>query len=86
DQPPAAPQNLINILMKQLRFEGYTVYENFDQWGAFCEDMTPLVKKGEIKYAETVKEGGVEVVAETYLQVLGGAFKGKIITFRYQIK
>ncbi|KAF9912050.1 hypothetical protein EC991_000996 [Linnemannia zychae] len=78
DQPPAAPQNLVNILLKQLRFEGYTVYENFDQWGAFCEDMTPLVKKGEIKYAETVKEGGVAVVVETYLQVLKGAFKGKV--------
>ncbi|KAF8936126.1 hypothetical protein BGZ47_009640 [Haplosporangium gracile] len=77
-QSVAAPQNLINILMKQLRFEGYTVYENFDQWGAFCEDMTPLVKSGEIKYAETVVEGGVEVMVETYLNVMRGVYKGKI--------
>ncbi|KAG0381235.1 hypothetical protein BGX24_000005 [Mortierella sp. AD032] len=78
DQPLAAPANLVNILLKQLRFEGYTVYENFDQWGAFCEEMTPLVKKGEIKYAETVVDGGVGVVVETYLKVLKGAFKGKV--------
>ncbi|KAF9929706.1 hypothetical protein FBU30_001274 [Linnemannia zychae] len=77
-QAPARPQNLIQILIKQLRFEGYIVYENFDQWGAFCEEMTPLVKNGEIKYAETVVEGGVEVIVDTYLKVLKGAFKGKV--------
>jgi NADPH-dependent curcumin reductase CurA len=77
-QSVAAPKNLVNILMKQLRFEGYTVYENFDQWGAFCEDMTPLVKSGEIKYAETVVDGGVEKVVDTYLNVMKGVYKGKV--------
>ncbi|KAH7059808.1 alcohol dehydrogenase [Linnemannia elongata] len=77
-QAVAAPKNLVNILMKQLRFEGYTVYENFDQWGLFCEEMTPLVKSGEIKYAETVVEGGVDVVVETYLNVMKGVYKGKV--------
>ncbi|KAG0217939.1 hypothetical protein BGX33_009101 [Mortierella sp. NVP41] len=77
-QSVAAPKNLINILMKQLRFEGYTAYENFDQWGAFCEEMTPLVKSGEIKYAESVIEGGVEAIVDTYLGVMKGAYKGKV--------
>ncbi|KAG0381236.1 MAG: hypothetical protein J3R72DRAFT_487494 [Linnemannia gamsii] len=77
-QAPAAPQNLINILMKQLRYEGYMVYEYFDQWESFWKEVTPLVKKGEIKFAETVLEGKLDIVAETYDRFLQGDYKGKV--------
>ncbi|KAG0076317.1 hypothetical protein BGZ90_008862 [Linnemannia elongata] len=77
-QEPAAPKNLINILMKQLRYEGYMVYEYFDQWESFWKEVTPLVKSGEIKFAETVIEGELDIVAETYGRFLQGEYKGKV--------
>ncbi|KAK3808032.1 MAG: hypothetical protein JOS17DRAFT_797000 [Linnemannia elongata] len=77
-QELAAPKNLIHILMKQLRYEGYMVYEYYDQWESFWKEVTPLVKSGEIKSAETVIEGGLDVVAETYDRFLQGGYKGKV--------
>ncbi|KAF9144774.1 hypothetical protein BGX30_011538 [Mortierella sp. GBA39] len=77
-QEPAAPKNLINILMKQLRYEGYMVYEYFDQWESFWKEVTPMVKSGEIKFAETVIEGKLDIVAETYGRFLQGGYKGKV--------
>ena len=77
-QELVAPKNLIHVLMKQLRYEGYIVYEYYDQWESFWKEVTPLVKSGEIKYAETVVKGGLDVVAETYDQFLQGGYKGKV--------
>ncbi|KAG0210967.1 hypothetical protein BGX28_008675 [Mortierella sp. GBA30] len=77
-QAPAAPSNVLNILIKQLRYEGYMVYERYDQFEAFWKDLAPLVKKGEIKYDETVLKGGFESIAETYVRFLNGEFKGKV--------
>ncbi|KAF9125762.1 hypothetical protein BGX30_000316 [Mortierella sp. GBA39] len=50
-QELVAPKNLIHILMKQLR---YMVYEYYVQGKSFWKEVTPLVKSGEIKFAETV--------------------------------
>ncbi|KAG0371269.1 hypothetical protein BC939DRAFT_528827 [Gamsiella multidivaricata] len=77
-QELAAPKNLVNILLKQLRYEGYMVYEYFDQWEAFWKEVKPLVKSGEIKYAETVVKSGLDIVPETYVRLLQGEFKGKV--------
>ncbi|KAF9550721.1 hypothetical protein EC957_012038 [Mortierella hygrophila] len=64
-----APKNLIHILMKQLR---YMVYEYYDQWESFWKES------GEIKFAETVVEGGLDVIAKTYDRHLQGGYKGKV--------
>ncbi|KAG0291697.1 hypothetical protein BGZ96_004906 [Linnemannia gamsii] len=77
-QELVAPKNMIHILMKQLRYEGYVVYEYYDQWEDFWKEMTLLVKNGEIKFAETVVEGGIDVVAETYDRFMQGGYKGKV--------
>ncbi|KAG0278769.1 hypothetical protein BGZ95_003213 [Linnemannia exigua] len=78
NQGIAVPRNLINILMKQIRYEGYVVYEYYDQWEAFWTEVTPLVRKGEIKFDETLIEGGLDIVAETYDRFLQGGYKGKV--------
>ncbi|KAF9392859.1 Prostaglandin reductase 1 [Podila verticillata] len=78
NQPPPAPRNLVNILFKQLRYEGYLVFERYENVGKFWEELTPLVESGEIKYKETVLESGVETLAENYLAFLGGKYTGKV--------
>lgn len=78
NQAPPAPRNLVNILFKQLRYEGYLVFERYENVGKFWEEVTPLVERGEIKYKETVLESGVETLAENYLAFLGGKYTGKV--------
>lgn len=75
---PYAPKNLINILFKQLRYQGYLVFEHYENLGRFWEEMTGLVAKGEIKYTDTVLKQGVENIGETYVKFLSGAFQGKV--------
>ncbi|KAF9905645.1 hypothetical protein EC991_001475 [Linnemannia zychae] len=74
----ALPRNIVHLLLKQIRWEGYTVFENFGEFENFWKEVTPLVKNGEIKYTETVVNGGVENIAETYLRFLEGAYQGKV--------
>ncbi|KAF9327508.1 hypothetical protein BG006_009195 [Podila minutissima] len=78
NQAPPAPHNLVNILFKQLRFEGYLVFERTENLGKFWEEVTPLVESGEIKFKETVLESGVETLAENYLALLAGKWTGKV--------
>ncbi|KAG0006666.1 hypothetical protein BGZ65_005401 [Modicella reniformis] len=77
-QTPVAPKNMLNLLLKQLRYEGYVVYEYADQYEAFWKEMTPMVKNGEIKFSETVLQGALDVIPETYLRLLNGEYKGKV--------
>ncbi|KAF9580510.1 hypothetical protein BGW38_002827 [Lunasporangiospora selenospora] len=75
---PHAPKNLVNILFKQLRYEGYTVFDRYEEFPKFWKEITPLVANGEIKFKETVLDGGVDDIAETYLRFLSGAYVGKV--------
>ncbi|KAF9152703.1 hypothetical protein BG015_004839 [Linnemannia schmuckeri] len=74
----ASPKNIVHLLLKQIRWEGYTVFEHFDQFENFWKEVTPLIKSGEFKYTESVVDGGVEDIAETYLRFLEGAYQGKV--------
>ncbi|KAF9427250.1 hypothetical protein BGZ94_005232 [Podila epigama] len=78
NEPPYAPKNMINILMKQLRYEGYAVYGNRDRLERFFEEISPLVLDGSIKYKDTLLKAGVETLPSTYLDVLAGKYTGKV--------
>ncbi|KAF9956417.1 hypothetical protein BGZ72_002795 [Mortierella alpina] len=75
---PQPVTNVYNVLFKRLRFEGYTVFDRFAHFPQFWKEVTPLVASGEIKYTETVVKTGVDKIAETYINVLNGVYKGKV--------
>ncbi|KAF9896693.1 hypothetical protein BX616_006940 [Lobosporangium transversale] len=75
---PYAPKNLINILFKELRYEGYLVFSHYERFGKFLEELTPLVANGEVKYKDAVLKHGVDKIGETYVDFLNGAFVGKV--------
>ncbi|KAF9349122.1 hypothetical protein BGX26_012541 [Mortierella sp. AD094] len=75
---PYRPKNLINILFKELRYEGYLVFDRYEHFRKFWEEVAPLVINGQIKYKETVLKQGVETIAETYVKFLNGGFVGKV--------
>ncbi|KAG0284653.1 hypothetical protein BGZ96_010989 [Linnemannia gamsii] len=74
----ALPRNIAHLLMKQIRWEGYTVFEHLDEFETFWKEVTPLVKSGELKYTETVVNGSADNIVETYLRLLEGAYQGKV--------
>ncbi|KAG0261962.1 hypothetical protein BG011_000511 [Mortierella polycephala] len=71
---PRSISSSISIMWKQICFESYLVYDHFEHFEAHWEEMTPLVKRGEIKYAETVLLNGVD----TNVHSQNGDFRGKI--------
>ncbi|KAF9306886.1 hypothetical protein BGZ74_002387 [Mortierella antarctica] len=75
---PHVPTNMINILYKQLRYEGYTVFDRHEFFPQFLQEVGPLVADGSIKYTDTVVEAGVEALGQTYVDLLGGKYTGKV--------
>ncbi|KAG0371277.1 hypothetical protein BC939DRAFT_410911 [Gamsiella multidivaricata] len=78
NKEPYGPKNLAQIVFKQLRYEGYVVFGQYENLGKFYEEVTPLVASGEIKYKETVLNQGVETIGEVYANFLSGAYVGKV--------
>ncbi|KAG0049618.1 hypothetical protein BGZ83_005543 [Gryganskiella cystojenkinii] len=72
------PHGLYNILYKQLRYEGYLVFDRYDGFAKFWEEWTPLVKEGKIKSTHTVLKQGIDSVPQTYVDLLGGVYQGKV--------
>lgn len=54
------------------------IYEYYHQWESFWKEVIPSVKSGKVKFAETVVEIGLDVVAETYDRFFQGGFIGKV--------
>lgn len=78
NQETAPPKNLINILFKQLRYEGYVVFDRYDGFAQFWKEFTPLVKEGKIKYTDVSKKTNVAGIPQLYLDLLSGVFQGKV--------
>ncbi|KAF8987886.1 hypothetical protein BGZ52_002204 [Haplosporangium bisporale] len=85
NNPVALIRNAEQILWKQLRFEGYTVFENYELFPAFWKEIVPLVKSGALKFKEYVAEARPEdgeldlrVVSESYVDLLAGKHAGKV--------
>ncbi|KAF9977682.1 hypothetical protein BGZ73_005192 [Actinomortierella ambigua] len=80
-QKPEPPKNLINILFKQLRYEGYVVFGNGHIVPEFWKELLPLIANGEIKYTEHIVklgEGGIDAIPQTYTNLLKGVYQGKV--------
>ncbi|KAF9966542.1 hypothetical protein BGZ70_002001 [Mortierella alpina] len=78
NEAPKPITNVYNVLFKRLRYEGYTLFDRFEHFAQFWREMTPLVASGDIKYTQTVVKAGADKIAETYLNVLNGTYKGKV--------
>ncbi|TVU70591.1 NADP-dependent oxidoreductase [Cobetia crustatorum] len=77
-QPVEGPANLAMILVRRARMQGFIVFEHWDNYARFLEEVGPLVAKGEIEYEETVEEG-LEQTPDAFLKLFTGANKGKML-------
>lgn len=64
--------NLLCLITKQIRMEGFLVFDYFHLYPKYLEMVLPLIKQGKIVYVEDVSEG-----IESAPEALIGLFHGK---------
>ncbi|KAJ6289635.1 hypothetical protein OIU78_025537 [Salix suchowensis] len=56
-EQPESVQNLSAVFYKQIRMEGFAVYEHYDRYSKFLDFVLPCIKEGKIVYVEDITEG-----------------------------
>ncbi|CAF3972845.1 unnamed protein product, partial [Adineta steineri] len=72
------PQINMDILMRELTIRGFMVYSFENEFDTAFNDMVPLVKKGELKFKETVFEG-FEKMPAAFVGLFNGTNTGKAV-------
>lgn len=75
---PRGPHNIINILSRRLRMQGFIVSDHFHLMGEFRKDMGEWIKAGKMKWHETVFEG-IENAPRAFLGLFKGDNLGKML-------
>jgi NADPH-dependent curcumin reductase CurA len=75
---PPGPPNLMLMVGKQLRMEGFIVSSSWDMMPAFHRDLAQWVKEGKVTWKETVFEG-IEKAPEAFLGLFKGENLGKML-------
>ena len=72
------PSNISMILIRRARMQGFIVFDHWQNYSRFLEEVGPQVAKGDIDYEETVEEG-LEQTPDAFLKLFSGANKGKML-------
>ena len=64
-------RNLLNLVGKCAKMEGFLCGNYLNRMGEFLQEMTGYIKEGKIKYKEDVKEG-----LDSFLEAFNSMFTG----------
>jgi NADPH-dependent curcumin reductase CurA len=78
DAPPPGPRNLINVVGRSLKMQGFIVSDFLDMVPDFFTDMSGWIGAGRIKWQETVVEG-IENAPSAFLGLFKGDNIGKMV-------
>jgi NADPH-dependent curcumin reductase CurA len=78
DTPSAGPGNLAMILIRRARMEGFIVFDHWEHYPQFLEEVGAQVERGQLDYAETIEEG-LERTPEAFLALFEGTNTGKML-------
>ena len=76
--PEPGPNNLMLIVGKKIRINGFIVSDHVDMRDEFLAEMIPWIKAGKIKSHETVIEG-IDNAVEAFLGLFNGDNFGKMV-------
>jgi len=81
--PMPGPRNLMTVIGKRLRVEGFIVSDHFREIPAFLEEAVPALKSGKLINCETFVEG-LDAAPAAFLDLLHSGAKniGKMIVVR----
>ncbi|SDL04471.1 hypothetical protein SAMN04488074_108327 [Lentzea albidocapillata subsp. violacea] len=78
-EKPAGPSNMIQILAKRLTLRGMLVGDHKALQQQFVSEVAAWIASGELKYSETVVEGGARQAPSAFLGMLRGENTGKML-------
>jgi NADPH-dependent curcumin reductase CurA len=78
EQPTPGPRNLIYVVGKSLKIQGFIVTQFAALRPQFVKDMSGWIGGGEIKWEETVEQG-VDNAANAFLKLFSGGNTGKML-------
>jgi len=76
--PRPGPNNLIQIVGKSLKLEGFIVSNHLDIIPEFYAEMSKLIASGKMKTEQTI-ETGIENAPKAFLNLFSGANFGKML-------
>lgn len=77
-EPAPGPRNLIYVVGKSIKMQGFIVIQFQHLRGQFLKDMTSWINEGRLKWEETV-EHGIENAPAAFLKLFSGANTGKML-------
>jgi NADPH-dependent curcumin reductase CurA len=77
-EAPPGPRNLVNVIGRSLKMQGFIVSDYIDMVPQFYSDMGPWIAGGKIKWQETVLEG-IGNAPKAFLGLFRGDNTGKML-------
>jgi NADPH-dependent curcumin reductase CurA len=78
-EPPPGPRNMFQLVGKRTTMRGFIILDHFDRFRAFAQEVGGWVASGELKYRETIVDGGIEAAPQAFMDLLAGANTGKMV-------
>lgn len=76
DGPDMLPMVWRTILVNRINVRGFIITDHYDQFPAFVEEVSDLIKTGKVHYRETISEG-LASAPEAFMNLLKGGNFGK---------
>ncbi|GAA2454451.1 NADP-dependent oxidoreductase [Actinomadura vinacea] len=78
-EPVPGPRNLLLMIWRRLRMEGFLVTDHEEERAAFERDMARWLRDGAVRNVETAVPGGIEAAWPAFLAMLRGGNVGKTV-------
>ena len=79
ETPAPGPRNLAMMIGKRLRMQGFIVNDFNHLRPAFLAEMGPWLANGDVRFDETIVDGGIDAAVQAFLDMMGGANTGKML-------
>lgn len=76
--PAPGPANLVMVIPKRLRIQGFIVMDHIGLMPDFIRDMGAWIAAGKVTWRETVMDG-IDKTPEAFLSLFSGANSGKML-------
>ena len=78
DKEPRPGPNLMSVVRKRIRIQGFIVSDQWQRWGEYRAVAAPMLRAGQLKYREDIADG-LDNAPEAFIGLLQGRNFGKLL-------
>ena len=78
DQEPRPGPNLMSVVRKRIRIQGFIVSDQWQRWGEYRALAAPMLRAGQLKYREDIVDG-IDKAPDAFIGLLQGRNFGKLL-------